>query len=52
MVLGGFGDGFGNVFSMFFHVIVENRYFKNIVFSLEKINKIKGLGFETLLKRR
>ena len=52
MVLGGFGDSFGNVFSMFFHVLVESRDCKNIVFPLEKINKIKGSGFETSLKKR
>ena len=52
LVLEGFGDGFGNVSPMFFHVLVESRDCKNIVFPLEKINKIKGSGFETLLKKR
>ena len=47
-----FGDDFGNVFPMFFHVLVESRDCKNIAFPLEKINKIKGSGFETLLKKR
>ena len=52
LVLGGFGDGFGNAFSMLFHVIVESRDCKNIVFPLEKNSKIKGSGFETLSKKR
>ena len=46
MDLGKFGEGSGGVLEMVFHMIFKKIYFFLIAFSLEKIDKFKGLSYE------